>query len=79
MESLVSLVRELGVTGVMLLFPCLCGIVAIICQAWVQVRRMQFRHAERLAMIQRGLDPGTIDDGGDDTARTVAKPASPAT
>ena len=73
MGSLVDVVKAVGPFGLIMLVP----IVAIICQAWVQVRRMQMRHAERLAMIQRGLDPGVIGEG-DDKADDVAKPgASP--
>ena len=34
------------------------AIIGIICSTIVSTNRLRFRHAERMAMIDKGLDPG---------------------
>ena len=62
MEQLVRLVEALGLFGLFTVGMFGCGAIAIVCQAWVDVNKRRMRHAERIAAIQRGMDPKQIEE-----------------
>ncbi len=57
MESVIDLIRSFGFFGWILIV----AVVAIITQGLVSVYRMKIVHAERMAMIEHGEDPGDVD------------------
>jgi hypothetical protein len=54
METAIRLVEVLGFWGWIAIIAISC--VAI--EGFVKIRRMQIKHAERMAKIQQGIDPG---------------------
>ncbi len=62
MEMVIDLIRSFGFFGWILIL----GVVGIVTQGVVTVFRMRIKHAERMAMIEHGDDPGG-EDGHDRT------------
>ncbi len=57
MESVVDLIRSFGFFGWILIIV----VVGTLTQGVVTVVRMRIKHAERMAMIERGDDPGDVE------------------
>ena len=54
METLINLLEALSFWG----WIAVIVIGALIVEAIVKIKRMQIKHAERMAKIQQGIDPG---------------------
>jgi hypothetical protein len=54
METLIRLLETMSFWGWMAIIV----IGALVIEGIVKVRRMQIKHAERMAKIQQGIDPG---------------------
>ena len=57
MESVVDLIRSFGFFGWILIIV----VVGTITRGVVTVVRMRIKHAERMAMIEQGQDPGDVE------------------
>ena len=58
MESIIDLIRSFGFFGWILIV----AVVGIITQGVVTMYRMKIKHAERMAMIEHGDDPGNVEE-----------------
>ena len=58
MENVIRFVEALGFWGWITIMAVSCVIVGVGIDAYVKVKRMQIKHAERMAKIQQGIDPG---------------------
>ncbi len=58
MESVVDLIRSFGFFGWILIIV----VIGIITNGVVTVYRMRIKHAERMAMIEQGDDPGDVEE-----------------
>ena len=54
METLINLLEAMPVWG-WITISVICGLTV---EGIVKVKRMQIKHAERMAKIQQGIDPG---------------------
>ena len=58
MDNLIRLVEAMPFWGWMAVISIGVAIGAIAIEGIVKVKRMQIKHAERMAKIQNGIDPG---------------------
>ena len=58
MDTVIQFVEALGFWGWITIMVIGVVVGALIVEGVVKVKRMQIKHAERMAKIQRGIDPG---------------------
>ena len=61
MESVVELIRSFGFFGWILIIVVVAIVVAVPTNGLVAVYRMRIKHAERMALIEQGEDPGDVE------------------
>ncbi len=61
MESVIDLIRSFGFFGWILIVAVVAIAFGTTSQSVVAVFRMRIKHAERMAMIEHGEDPGDIE------------------
>ena len=61
MESIIDLIRSFGFFGWILIIAVVAIVFGTTSQSVIAVFRMRIKHAERMAMIEHGENPGDID------------------
>ncbi|MCP4709529.1 MAG: hypothetical protein GY869_12955 [Planctomycetes bacterium] len=58
MDNFINLIEAFDFWG----WIAVIAVVAIICQAFIVIKKMSIKHEERMAQITQGITPGSEDD-----------------